>query len=75
MGALNPSVIIVIVLVAAALFVIIGYSIHRLLWGPDPEEGFNQRSDAQDAYMRDVRIRNRGINWHEGRLDRSRNQA
>jgi hypothetical protein len=75
MGALNPSVVIVVVLVAAALFVVIGYSIHRLLWGPDPEPEFNQRSDTQDAYMRDVRIRNRAINWHEGRLDRSKNPA
>lgn len=72
--ALDPSVVIVLVLLAAAFLVAMGYGVHRTsamkvfskgTWG---ETKFNERNAEQDQYMIDVRMAYRDAMMRENRM-------
>jgi hypothetical protein len=59
MSALPPSVTVLLVILAAAFTVMMGFATTKLFGVADAEEAsFNQISPQQLAYMREVRERN-----------------
>ncbi|KAF1998408.1 hypothetical protein P154DRAFT_524095 [Amniculicola lignicola CBS 123094] len=56
--AIHPSLIILLILLGAGLFICAGYGVHRLYGAPDNDSGYQARTTEQDDYMREVRARN-----------------
>jgi hypothetical protein len=70
MAGLSDSVIIVIAILVAGFVVICGAVVTKFMWqgNGDTEISFNQRSNEQENYMREVRTRNRAFNHFEARF-------
>jgi hypothetical protein len=56
--AIHPSLIVLLILLAAAALVTCGYAVNRLVGIEESPNGFKARTVEQDDYMREVRSRN-----------------
>lgn len=68
-GNLNPTVVVLIVIIAAGAVVIVGYAVHAAFTRGkvSPYETAMQRYDEQDGYMREVREKNYALIRQEAR--------
>jgi len=67
-SGLNAPLVVFLVIVGAAAVVTCGYAVHRLFFINDAgDRVFDKPSTEQEAYMRQVRLRNMGGNWGEAR--------
>jgi protein-S-isoprenylcysteine O-methyltransferase Ste14 len=70
MGGIPQQGVILIAISGAAFSVLVGYAIFRF-WIQQREEGIRDMSNEQKDYMREVRMRNKGLNYSESHPDRS----
>lgn len=64
MAALSDNVIILIIILAAAFVICMGFAVTRI-WVKDDGVDFNQKSAPQMDYMRELRERSRMQVWNE----------
>lgn len=64
--AIHPLLIVLLIMLAAALVVCMGFAVNRLFVGEE-SDGLRPRSVEQEQYMVDVRQRNLAILAQEGR--------
>jgi len=68
-SGLDAPLVVFLVIIAAAAAVTCGYAVHRLFFinRDTADHVFDKPSTEQEAYMRQVRLRNQGGNWNEAR--------
>jgi hypothetical protein len=67
---ISHNLIILFCILGAAALVLVGFAFQRLFGKGDAETPFNQQLPQQEAYMRDVRMRNQRWAFAEARPSR-----